>query len=63
MYDPLKTYIFMSKINKGMEASKHITLETRMVVKIHLTYIPFTNFHYCFELTKKHVMQLVKFDQ
>jgi hypothetical protein len=53
----------MSKINKGMEASKHITLETRMVVKIHLTYIPFTNFHYCFELTKKHVMQLVKFDQ
>lgn len=48
-----KTYIFMSKINKGMEVSKHITLETRMIVKIHLTYIPFTNYHYCFELTKK----------
>ncbi len=52
----------MSKINKGMEVSKHITLETIMVVKIHLTYIPFINFHYCFELTKKHVMQLGKFE-
>ncbi len=52
----------MSKINKGMEVSKHITLETKMVVKIHLTYIPFLNFQYCLKLIKKHVMQLGKFE-
>jgi hypothetical protein len=33
--DPPKCVVFMSKIDQSMEVSKHIILETRMVVTIH----------------------------
>jgi hypothetical protein len=46
----------MNKIDWGMEASKHITLETKMVVTIHLINIPSTNFHCHYEITHKYIM-------
>ncbi len=61
--DSLKIYASMNKIDWGMEVSKHITLETKMVVTIHLIYIPSTNFHCCYEITHKCITWLGKFDQ
>jgi hypothetical protein len=45
----------MNKIDKGMEISKHITLEIKLVVIVHLIYIPFTNFHDYYESPHKHI--------
>jgi hypothetical protein len=43
----LKTYTLMNKIDQGMKT----TSKRRVVVTIHLTYIPFTNFEYYHEIT------------
>jgi hypothetical protein len=61
--DPPKSIVFMSKIDQSMEVSKHIILETRMVVTIHPIYIPFTKFHYGYEITNKHITRLDRFEQ
>jgi hypothetical protein len=53
----------MSKIDKGMQISKHITLEIRLVITIHILYILFIKFHYCYQITHKHITWLKKFDQ
>jgi hypothetical protein len=63
IHDPPKFVVSMSKIDQNMGVSKHIILETRMVVTIHPIYIPFTNFHHGYEITNKHITQLGKFEQ
>jgi hypothetical protein len=53
IYNLVKTDALMNRVDQASEISECIIFKKSLVVTIHVVYIPFTNFEYCYEITNK----------
>jgi hypothetical protein len=56
IYNLVKIDAFMNKVDQASEMNKCITFKRSLVVTIHVVYIFFTNFDYCYEITNKNTL-------
>jgi len=56
IYNLMKTNVLMNKVDQASEINECITFKRSLVVTIHVVYIPFTNFDYCYESTNKNTL-------
>jgi hypothetical protein len=53
IYILAKINVLINRYDQANEISEHITLKRRLVVILHVVYIPFTNLDYCYEIIDK----------
>ncbi len=49
----MKNDALMNRVDQASEIDECITFKRSLVVTIHVVYIPFTNFYYCYEIRNK----------